>query len=77
MCVLKTKYELISFRSFSKVLGGPARYVRFLRPVIATRGVKIRTLAYGPDFVKATRLGSRNSASARFLGYAFQLTLWL
>jgi hypothetical protein len=28
-------------------------------PVIATRGVKIRPLAYGPDFAWATRLGSR------------------
>jgi len=27
--------------------------------VIATRGVKIRPPAYGPDFVKATRLGRR------------------
>ena len=49
----------LGFAGFPIVLGGPARYVRFLRPVIATRGVKIRPPAYGPDFVKATHLGRR------------------
>ena len=48
------------FAGFPIVLGGPARYVRFLRPVIATRGVKIRPLAYGPNLAKVTRLGSRS-----------------
>jgi hypothetical protein len=57
--VVHTKYEFISFCSFSEVLGGAARYVRFLRSVIAARGVRIRPSAYGPDFVKATRLGYR------------------
>ena len=38
-------------------------------PMIATRGVKIRPLAYGPNFVKATLLGapslSATSATCR------------
>jgi hypothetical protein len=32
--MLAPKYELISFRSFPEVLGGPARYVHFLEPAI-------------------------------------------
>ena len=64
---LFTKYEFVDFRSFSVGLDGPARYVHFSRtgdhlwwrPMIATRDVKIRLPAYGPDFVKATRWESR------------------
>ncbi len=39
-------------------------------PMIATRGVKIRPLAYGPNFVKATLLGapSLSATSATFRG---------
>jgi|LSQX01.2.fsa_nt_gb hypothetical protein len=33
-------YEFIRYRSLFEVLGDPALYVRFLRPVIATRDVK-------------------------------------
>ena len=36
-----SEHEFISFRLFSKVVGGPARYVRLLRRVIATTGVKM------------------------------------
>jgi hypothetical protein len=61
----RTTVSFISFRWFSQVLGGPAPYVRFLRPVIVTRGVKIRPLAYWPDFVKATRFGRRPQVQHR------------
>ena len=59
------KYEFISFRSFSDCLGWP---------VIATRGVKIRPLAYGPDFCQGDLLGepSPSATSATLHGtYTF------
>jgi len=55
------KYEFISFRWFSQALGGPARYVRFLRPVI-TYGDLLRHTAAFPDAEKCAGTGKTAGA---------------